>query len=78
MSNMLGNCQHLVWIAVRALMLAAIITFGWGAVKPMGFIVALLSGGKDTLVIVIYIHTPCPDRTNSDNNGGTCLHHLAP
>ena len=52
MAKILENCKYVVLIAVVALMLAAIATFGWGAVKTMGFIVALFTGGNNTLAIV--------------------------
>jgi uncharacterized protein YjbI with pentapeptide repeats len=29
-----------------------------------------------TLTGVIWAHTICPDGTNSDDNGGTCVGHL--
>lgn len=52
MGKLLENCKYVVLIAVVALMLAAIATFGWGAVKTVSFIVALITGGNDTLAIV--------------------------
>ena len=52
MAKILENCKYVVLIAVVALMLAAIATFGWVAVKTMGFIVALFTGGNNTLAIV--------------------------
>ncbi len=52
MARILENCKYVVLIAVVSLMIAAIATFGWGAVKTAGFITALIRGGNDTLAIV--------------------------
>ncbi len=52
MGKLLENCKYVVLIAVVSLMLAAIVTFGWGAVKTASFVMALITGGNDTLAIV--------------------------
>jgi uncharacterized membrane protein YqhA len=52
MAKILENCKYVVLIAVVSLMVAAVVTFGWGAVKTAAFIVTLLSSSDDTLAIV--------------------------
>lgn len=52
MVKILENSKYVVLIAVVSLMLAAVVTFGWGAVKTANFIWTLVSGGNDTLAIL--------------------------
>jgi uncharacterized membrane protein YqhA len=52
MAKLLEYCKYMVLIAVVSLILAAVATFGWGALKTAGFIMTLVGGGKEAQVFI--------------------------